>query len=96
MCLFFPLFLGLMAAIWALPVGPEVAIAWDLALAIGLGVLIARMRKPPNTLNGVPVDSLAGRPCPACGSTETRPWMSGRTPLGLHCAACNRRTPGLP
>lgn len=96
MCVFFPLVLGLMAGIWAFPVSAAVGLGWDLLWAVALGLLIARMRRPPNTLNGVPVSSLPGRPCPACGSQNTQVWMSGRTPLGVHCAACDRRTPGLP
>jgi hypothetical protein len=94
MCVFFPLVLALMAAVWALPVALPVAVAWDAALLVGLGVLVARMRRPVNTLQGVPVGALTGRGCPACGSCRTTPWMSGRTPLGLHCQACDRRTPG--
>ena len=94
MCVFFPLILGLMAGIWALPVSTPVAVVWDLALLLALGVLVARMRKAPDTVGGVPVSALIGRPCPACGSVDTQPWMSGRTPLGLHCKGCDRRTPG--
>jgi hypothetical protein len=94
MCVFFPLILGLMAGIWALPVSAPFAIAWDAALLVGLGVLVGRMRRAPDTIGGVPLAALAGRPCPACGSVDTHPWMSGRTPLGLHCRGCDRRTPG--
>lgn len=96
MCVFFPLALGLMAAVWALPVSLEVAVAWDLALLVALGVMVAPMRKAPDTLGGVPLSELAGRPCPSCASTQTVAWMSGRTPLGVHCQRCNRRTPGVP
>lgn len=94
MCVFFPLVLALMAAVWALPVPMWVAVAWDAALLVALGVLVARMRRPITVLQGVPVAALRGRLCPACGSPETLPWMNGRTPMGLHCQACDRRSPG--
>lgn len=96
MCVFFPLILGLMAAVWALPVDPTFAAIWDLVLLVALGVLVARLRRAPDRLGGVHVADLAGHPCPACASCETEAWMSGRTPVGLHCRACGRRTPGAP
>lgn len=95
MCVFFPLLVLLGGAVWLLPVPLPFALAWDAALLGLLGVLVARLRRVPDSLGGVPLTALSGRPCPACGSDQTRPWMSGKTPLGLHCQACDRRTPGL-
>jgi len=94
MCVFFPLLVALMAAVWAFPLPIWFAVAWDATLLVALFAIISRMRQPIAALQGVPVAALPGRGCPACGSRETDAWMNGGTPMGLHCRACDRRTPG--
>ncbi len=96
MCVFFPPILAVGLVVWFLPLPLAFVIAWDTALLIALGVMVARFRTPPKTVAGLTLAELTGHPCPACGSTDTLPWMTGRTPIGLLCKACDRRTPGRP
>ena len=94
MCVFFPLFLLLVVGVPFLPAPLPFIVLVEFLLFGVLLILVARLRRRPTTVGGLTLELLTGRPCPACGSTATRPWMSGQTPLGLHCGACGRRTAG--
>ena len=92
MCVFFPLIILLGAAPWLLEVSNAARLGFDAVLLLLLAWLARGFLTPVRAVGGIPVEELAGRPCPVCGSTETVPWTQGRRPVGLRCTSCDRRS----
>jgi hypothetical protein len=100
MCVFFPLVLALMAAVWALPVPLWVAVAWDAALLVALGAphrpnAQTRQRLARCARRRVARASLPGLRLARDAPLDERPYADGSALSGMRPALPRTRTRAL-
>lgn len=92
MCAFFPLLLLVAIAPWPLGAPSWLSVTVDLAVLAVILWFWRAVTRPVTDVGGVPLDRLAGHPCPQCGATDTSIWRQGSLPVGLKCGACGQRS----